>query len=297
MNFAAAMTTLGLHGARDSKPDFQRGSPVFVPRYDHRSPIAQITVMPAYAGYHAGRRLRDVSCGPWPGSLPLHELGALEYVWGSFNPDCNSSLGAAGIRSRSDGCGSPAYSQFGDRSAQVFSLGGRHNLATNREMLWDWWPQEVSEQLQQFYQDLKDGKRPKIAIMAPPQHGKSTAATDFITWVAGKDPNLKTIFASFSDTLGERTNKEVQRILRTDAYIKIFGRTRLDIPGWSTNTSLIEFGDFNGSFRNTTVEGSIRSSRPCGRRSIREGRGRASCCRRSRFAAPCRSWHRRQIGQ
>jgi hypothetical protein len=126
-----------------------------------------------------------------------------------------------------------------------------------REMLWDWWPQEVSEKLQQFYQDLKDSKRPKVAIMAPPQHGKSTAATDFVTWVAGQDPNLKTIFASFSDTLGERTNKEVQRILRTDAYIKIFGRTRLDIPGWSTNTSLIEFGDFKGSFRNTTVEGSI----------------------------------------
>jgi hypothetical protein len=120
-----------------------------------------------------------------------------------------------------------------------------------REMLWDWWPQEVSEKLQQFYQDLKDGKRPKVAIMAPPQHGKSTAATDFITWVAGQDPNLKTIFASFSDTLGERTNKEVQRILRSDAYIKIFGRTRLDLPGWSTDTSLIEFGDFKGSFRTT----------------------------------------------
>ena len=55
-------------------------------------------------------------------------------------------------------------------------------------MLWDWWPQEVSEKLQQFYKDLKDGKRPKVAIMAPPQHGKSTAATDFITWVAGQDP-------------------------------------------------------------------------------------------------------------
>ena len=85
-----------------------------------------------------------------------------------------------------------------------------------REMLWDWWPQEVSEKLQQFYTDLKAGKRPKVAIMAPPQHGKSTAATDFVTWVAGKDPNLKTIFASFSNQLGERTNKEVQRIMRTE---------------------------------------------------------------------------------
>ena len=37
-----------------------------------------------------------------------------------------------------------------------------------REMLWDWWPQEVSEKLQQFYDDLVNGQRPKVAIMAPP---------------------------------------------------------------------------------------------------------------------------------
>ena len=35
-----------------------------------------------------------------------------------------------------------------------------------REMLWDWWPQEVSENLQQFYKDLKDGKRPKGGWLA-----------------------------------------------------------------------------------------------------------------------------------
>ena len=96
----------------------------------------------------------------------------------------------------------------------------------------DWWPQEVSEKLQQFYDDLVNGQRPKVAIMAPPQHGKSTAATDFVTWVAGKDPNLKTIFASFSDQLGERTNKEVQRIMRTDAYIKDIRPHPLGIRFW-----------------------------------------------------------------
>ena len=57
--------------------------------------------------------------------------------------------------------------------------------------------------------------------------------------------------------MGRVRARAPDQILRTEAYIKIFGRTRLDIPGWSTNTSLIEFGDFKGSFRNTTVEGSI----------------------------------------
>jgi Terminase large subunit, T4likevirus-type, N-terminal len=127
----------------------------------------------------------------------------------------------------------------------------------HRGLLWDWWAQEVSERLQQFYTDLAAGKRPKMAIMSPPQHGKTTAAIDFVTWVAGKNPNLKTIYASLSDQLGERANREVQRIMRSPAYVSIFGRTRLDLPGWSVNTTLIEFGDYNGSFRNTTVEGQI----------------------------------------
>jgi hypothetical protein len=35
--------------------------------------------------------------------------------------------------------------------------------------------------------------------MAHPQSGKSMATTDFIAWVAGKNPELKTIFASYSD--------------------------------------------------------------------------------------------------
>jgi hypothetical protein len=73
------------------------------------------------------------------------------------------------------------------------------------EMLWGWWTLDMAEQLQQFYEDLRSGRRPKLAPMAPPQHGKSSIATDFIAWVAGRNPDLKTIFASYSDELGIRT--------------------------------------------------------------------------------------------
>jgi hypothetical protein len=46
---------------------------------------------------------------------------------------------------------------------------------------------------------MVEGKRPKLAISSPPQHGKSWAATDFIAYVAGKQPDRKTIFGSYSD--------------------------------------------------------------------------------------------------
>jgi hypothetical protein len=65
-------------------------------------------------------------------------------------------------------------------------------------MLWGWWTQEVSWQLQRFYNEMVAGMRPKLAISAPPQHGKSWAATDFIAYVAGQQPDRKTIFGSYS---------------------------------------------------------------------------------------------------
>jgi hypothetical protein len=39
-------------------------------------------------------------------------------------------------------------------------------------MLWGWWTQEVAWQLHRFYNEMVAGMRPKLAISAPPQHGK-----------------------------------------------------------------------------------------------------------------------------
>jgi hypothetical protein len=86
-----------------------------------------------------------------------------------------------------------------------------------------WWQYEVANKLQRFYYRLKKGERPKLVLMAPPQHGKTEQVTDFIAWVAGKDPELKTIFASYSDELGADVNKALQRIMTSERYVSIFG--------------------------------------------------------------------------
>jgi predicted phage terminase large subunit-like protein len=70
------------------------------------------------------------------------------------------------------------------------------------ELHWNWWTDEVARELNRFYRDLKEGRRPKLALMAPPQHGKTSTVLDFIAWIIGKHPELKTIFASYSDELG-----------------------------------------------------------------------------------------------
>jgi hypothetical protein len=130
-------------------------------------------------------------------------------------------------------------------------------LLLNPGMLTNWWTHEVSGHFQQFYKDLIDGKRPKLALMAPPQHGKSKAVSDFIAWLAGVNPDLKVIFSSYSDELGARANVELQRAIRSEVFQGIFGRTVTGIDNWVCNQSLIEYADYRGSFRNVTIQGGV----------------------------------------
>jgi predicted phage terminase large subunit-like protein len=125
------------------------------------------------------------------------------------------------------------------------------------EMLWNWWTDEVARKLGRFYQDLKEGRRPKLALMAPPQHGKTTTIVDFIAWIAGKDPELRTIYASYSDELGIAANRQLFRVLTGTTFRKIFPGVEVGAAGWAANNSLIEFVRHRGLFRNTTVEGVI----------------------------------------
>lgn len=123
-------------------------------------------------------------------------------------------------------------------------------------MRWGWWTDEVARELQQFYSDLIAGKRPILALQTPPQQGKTEAATDFSAWAAGNNPDLKIIYASYSDALGMRANKTLQRTMSSETFGKIF-RLQIGTQGWAANNELIEFAGHDGSFRNVTVDGGI----------------------------------------
>ena len=125
------------------------------------------------------------------------------------------------------------------------------------QMLTGWWTDNIEAGLQKFYEDFMAGRRPKLAMGAPPQHGKSLAATDFTAWVAGKNPDRKTIFGSYSDELGMRTNLDVQRIIKSPNFQLAFPHMQIDQPGWVCNSELIEYVGHAGSFRNTTVRGAV----------------------------------------
>jgi predicted phage terminase large subunit-like protein len=146
--------------------------------------------------------------------------------------------------------------------AESYRAEARENFAVFRrhirpDMLWGWWTEEVAQELQRFYRDLTEGRRPKLALLAPPQHGKSWTIFDFIAWMAGKQPDAKTVFASYSDELGIAANRGLERTIKSEAFARIFPDTRIDVPGWQCSADLIEYVGHTGSFRNTTVNGAI----------------------------------------
>jgi hypothetical protein len=134
----------------------------------------------------------------------------------------------------------------------------------NPQNTWGWWNTEVAAHLQQFYEDLQVGTRPKLVIQAPPQHGKSTQVIDFVSWMAGHNPDQRTIYTLFSERLGICANLRLQRVYDSAIYKKIFPGTRIKAANVVTlvgrtlrNRKIIEYEGRDGYFRNTTVRGSI----------------------------------------
>ena len=134
----------------------------------------------------------------------------------------------------------------------------------NPKSKWGWWQEEIANELQLFFDDLIAGKRPKLVIQAPPQHGKSVQIIDFISWLAGKNPDCRTIYTSFSERLGVRANLKLQRLYDSEIYQELFPQTQINKSNSVTvsgqylrNREILEYCDHSGYFRNTTVGGSI----------------------------------------
>jgi len=128
----------------------------------------------------------------------------------------------------------------------------------------NWFIDNLCNNLQQFYVDLMNGERPILILNTPPQHGKSWTIGDFISWVSGKVPELRTIYATFSDMLGKRCNLQQQRFMDSEKYSTIFPDVNLAQKKGLVmrNTEHLEFVDAdgnitNGQFRNTTTGGRI----------------------------------------
>ena len=131
---------------------------------------------------------------------------------------------------------------------------------THFNWLGGWFHQEVCAALMQFYRDVKDGKQPHLMIFAPPRHGKSEIVSRrFPAWVFGDDPDLEIIGCSYSSDLASQNNRDVQKVMETEQYGRIFPDTRLGSGKDSSlkNSDLFEIAGHRGSYRGAGVGGGI----------------------------------------
>lgn len=106
----------------------------------------------------------------------------------------------------------------------------------------------------------------RLMIFAPPRHGKSQIVSRHLpAYILGRDPDVPIIAASFGDALARRMNRDVQRIIDSDEYRRIFPQTQLygknirTVAGgsWLRNSDEFEVVEYNGYYRGSGVGGAI----------------------------------------
>jgi len=106
----------------------------------------------------------------------------------------------------------------------------------------------------------------RLIVLMPPRHGKSELVSRRLpAYILGRDPNARIIATSYSADLASRMNRDVQRIIDSEAYRELFPASRLwgkniRAGAGSTylrNSDLFEIVGAGGVYRSAGVGGGI----------------------------------------
>lgn len=103
---------------------------------------------------------------------------------------------------------------------------------------------ELCGALEEFYHNDDE----YMIINAPPRHGKSFTATNFVEWVLGKEPTYKIMSGSYNEDLSKTFSKKVRQTIETEkigesiVYNDIFPDTKIkygsaEAKKWQTDAS------------------------------------------------------------
>lgn len=129
-----------------------------------------------------------------------------------------------------------------------------------------WVHREICETIEQFLQDVRDKKSPRLMISMPPRSGKSELVSrKFPAYAFGIDPDLQIIATSYGADMAQRFNRDVQRVIDNDLYHAAFPETTLSASNVRTTSKgayirtsdLFEIVGHSGSYRSCGVGGGI----------------------------------------
>lgn len=116
------------------------------------------------------------------------------------------------------------------------------------EYITSYFSEAVCKALDDFVADLQAGNRPILILQAPPQHGKSDIVSRHLpAYILGLMPDLSVAGLSYSMGLASDMNRDVQRIMLSPEYRRLFPETPL-------NSKHSVFADVEAKRNNETFE-------------------------------------------
>lgn len=105
----------------------------------------------------------------------------------------------------------------------------------------------------------------RIILNMPPRHGKSEEVSRlFPAYYLGVNPNMNIIATSYNAELASMINRDVQRIIDSEVYRKLFPETTLALMNSRAvagralrNSDVFEIVNYSGSYRSSGVGGSV----------------------------------------
>ncbi len=92
-----------------------------------------------------------------------------------------------------------------------------------------WVHKLICEKLEQFLEDVRNQKSPRLMLFMPPRAGKSLIASHYFpAWALGQDASLDFISTSYSSQLAEGFSRKARGLLKEPAYNTVFANTSLD---------------------------------------------------------------------
>lgn len=129
-----------------------------------------------------------------------------------------------------------------------------------------WYHKTLCEHLDAFVRrDIEN-----LMVFMPPQHGKSQLVSRSLpAFIFGVNPDAKVIAASYAAELIQGMNRDVQRIMESDEYKRLFPGTRLNSKNIRTvagsflrNNDIFEIIERRGQYRCAGVGGGL-TGFPC----------------------------------
>jgi len=122
------------------------------------------------------------------------------------------------------------------------------------------------ELLCQYLDKFIAGQIKRLMVFMPPRHGKSELVSRRLpAYIFGKNPDASIIACSYGNDLASRMNRDVQRIMDSDGYRRLFPDSRLFGENIRTvahgsylrNSDIFEIVNHRGSYRSAGVGGGI----------------------------------------